>query len=102
MGTKLSRQTRSELLEALSERYRNASKIDKTKILDEFILLSAHLVCDISEFRRPLVDSRVVGVRHLQESQYHSLKPGKLGREHHGRASGRRQGVTLDVLEQVD
>jgi hypothetical protein len=30
------------------------------------------------------------------------LKPGKLGREHHGRSSGRRQGVTLDVLEQVD
>ena len=37
MGTKLSKQTRRELLEALRERYRNASKIDKTKILDEFI-----------------------------------------------------------------
>jgi hypothetical protein len=37
MGTKLSNQTRRELLEALRERYRNASKIDKTKILDEFI-----------------------------------------------------------------
>jgi hypothetical protein len=37
MGTKLSKQTRLELLEALRERYRNASKIDKTKILDEFI-----------------------------------------------------------------
>ena len=37
MGTKISKQTRRELLEALRERYRNASKIDKTKILDEFI-----------------------------------------------------------------
>jgi hypothetical protein len=37
MGTKLSKQTRCELLKALRERYRNASKIDKTKILDEFI-----------------------------------------------------------------
>ena len=37
MGTKLSKQTRRELLEVLRERYRNASKIDKTKILDELI-----------------------------------------------------------------
>jgi hypothetical protein len=37
MGTKLSKQTRRELLEALRERYRNASKLDKSKILDEFI-----------------------------------------------------------------
>jgi transposase InsO family protein len=37
MGTKFSKQTRRELLEALRERYQNASKIDKTKILDEFI-----------------------------------------------------------------
>jgi hypothetical protein len=37
MGTKLSKQTRRELLEALRERSRNASKVEKTKILDEFI-----------------------------------------------------------------
>src|SRR3954451_24510759 len=37
MGTKFSKQTRRELLEDLRERYQNASKIDKTKILDEFI-----------------------------------------------------------------
>jgi hypothetical protein len=37
MGTKLSQQTRREFLEALRERYGIASKIDKTKILDEFI-----------------------------------------------------------------
>jgi hypothetical protein len=40
MGTKLSKQTRRELLEALRERYRNASKIDKIKILDEFIKIN--------------------------------------------------------------
>jgi len=39
MGIKLSKQTGRELLEALRERYRNASKIDKTKILDEFIVV---------------------------------------------------------------
>jgi hypothetical protein len=37
MGTKISKQTRRELLDALRERYRNSSKIDKSKILDEFI-----------------------------------------------------------------
>ena len=36
MGTKISKQTRRELLEALRERYRKASKADKAKILDEF------------------------------------------------------------------
>ncbi len=36
MGTKLSKQTRNELLKALRERYQNASKLDKTKILNEF------------------------------------------------------------------
>ncbi len=37
MGTKISKPTRRELLEALRERYRIASKPDKSKILDEFI-----------------------------------------------------------------
>ncbi len=37
MGTKISKPTRRELLEALRERYRIASKSDKSKILDEFI-----------------------------------------------------------------
>src|SRR5512135_1157200 len=37
MGTKISKQTRRELLEALRERYGSVSKIEKSKILDEFI-----------------------------------------------------------------
>jgi hypothetical protein len=37
MDTKISKQTRRELLEALRERYRNASKIERTQILDEFV-----------------------------------------------------------------
>ncbi len=37
MGTKFGKPTRRELLEALRERYRIASKPDKFKILDEFI-----------------------------------------------------------------
>jgi hypothetical protein len=37
MGTRISKQTRRKLLEALRERYANASKIENTKILDEFI-----------------------------------------------------------------
>jgi hypothetical protein len=39
MPTKVSQQTKRELLEALEERYRNASKSDKTRILDEFVVL---------------------------------------------------------------
>ena len=37
MDTKIGKQTRRELLEALCERYNSASKIEKTKILNEFI-----------------------------------------------------------------
>ena len=37
MSTKISKQTRRDILEALRERYKNASKVEKTKILDEFV-----------------------------------------------------------------
>ena len=37
MGTTICKPTRRELLEALRERYRIASKPDKAKILEEFI-----------------------------------------------------------------
>ena len=37
MDTKFSKQTRHELLEALRDRYRNAARIEKTQILDEFV-----------------------------------------------------------------
>lgn len=37
MGSKIGKQTRRELLESLRERYGHASKIEKTKILDEII-----------------------------------------------------------------
>jgi hypothetical protein len=40
MGTKFSKPTRRELLEALRERHRIASKPDKSKMLDEFIDLA--------------------------------------------------------------
>ena len=40
MGTKISKPTRRELLDALRERYRIASKIEKTKILNEFVDIS--------------------------------------------------------------
>src|SRR5262245_45767533 len=40
MDTKISKQTRRELLEALRERYKNALKTEKTKILDEFVDLA--------------------------------------------------------------
>lgn len=43
MDTKLSKQTRRELLRTLRERYRNASKIEKTQFLDEFVdIISCH------------------------------------------------------------
>jgi hypothetical protein len=40
MGTKISKPTRRELLEALRERYRIASKLEKTKLLNEFVDIS--------------------------------------------------------------
>jgi hypothetical protein len=40
MPAHVSKQAKRELLEALHDRYRNASKIDKTRILDEFVALA--------------------------------------------------------------
>jgi hypothetical protein len=40
MSTHISKHAKQEVLEALHERYRNASKIDKTSILDEFVVLA--------------------------------------------------------------
>jgi hypothetical protein len=40
MSTHISKHAKQELLEALHELYRNASKIDKAKILDEFVPLA--------------------------------------------------------------
>src|SRR5512135_716103 len=37
MTTKISKQTKSEFVEALRERYRQASKKEKTQILNEFV-----------------------------------------------------------------
>ena len=54
MDTKISKQTRRELLEALRERYRNASKIEKTQILDEFV--------DIAGWHRKYAISLLTGL----------------------------------------
>lgn len=40
MQKKLGKQARSEVLEVLRERYRNAGKLDKGKILDEFVAVA--------------------------------------------------------------
>ncbi len=37
MSDQVSKQTKSELLKVLRQRYQHAAKIDKIKILDEFI-----------------------------------------------------------------
>jgi hypothetical protein len=42
MGKKISLQTRKELLEAMRRRYRESSKMDKTRILDEFVALTGY------------------------------------------------------------
>ena len=42
MGKRISSQTRKELLKAIQQRYRELSKIDKTKILDEFVALTGY------------------------------------------------------------
>jgi Integrase core domain len=40
MSDQISKQTKSELLEVLRQRYQSAAKIDKTKILDEFVAVA--------------------------------------------------------------
>ena len=42
MAKKISKETRKELISALRQRYKEASKKDKTKILDEFVALSGY------------------------------------------------------------
>jgi hypothetical protein len=42
MGKRISSQTRKELLEAMRRRYRDSPKMDKTRILDEFIALTGY------------------------------------------------------------
>ena len=40
MHTEISKQTKRELLEALRERYKQSSKLEKTRILDEFVAVA--------------------------------------------------------------
>ena len=42
MGKRISSQTRKELLEAMRRRYRDSRKMDKTRILDEFVALTGY------------------------------------------------------------
>jgi len=42
MGKRISSETRRELLEAVRLRYRGSSKMNKTRILDEFIALTGY------------------------------------------------------------
>ena len=41
-GISISRMAKQEVLVKLRERYRNSSKKDKTRILDEFIAITGH------------------------------------------------------------
>ena len=40
MHNSIGRQTRSELLESLRQRYQRAAKAEKTKVLDEFVAVA--------------------------------------------------------------
>ncbi len=42
MGKRISSQTRKELLEAMRRRYHDSPKMDKTRILDEFVALTGY------------------------------------------------------------
>ena len=42
MGGGISRMAKRELLATLRDRYRNSSKRDKSRILDEFIAVTGH------------------------------------------------------------
>jgi hypothetical protein len=54
IDTKISKKTRREVLDTVCERYSNASKIEKSKILDEFVHLArCHRKYAISLLTRP-------------------------------------------------
>jgi hypothetical protein len=40
MDTTISKQTKAEVLVALRQRYQQAAKVDKSRILDEFVALA--------------------------------------------------------------
>jgi hypothetical protein len=66
MSTKISKQTKHELLEALCERYRQVSKIEKTQILNEFV--------DIAGCHRKHAIRLLTGVDRLMPD---AAKPGR-------------------------
>ena len=66
-----------------------------------YILRSAHLGCNFSEYPRN-VSSLIIEPGHPQQAQDAPLQSGQLRREHHGRLLARHQLVTLHILEQVD
>lgn len=81
MGKKISMQTRKELFEAMQRRYRESSKMDKTRILDEFVALTdyhrkygVHLLnqpCDIEN--KAVQDGRICSRRVYDEAVKEAL-----------------------------
>jgi len=68
MRAEISKQTRQEVLEALRQRYQQASKIEKTRILDEFVALAdchrKHAIRLLAE-RVPAVDEPPTSARRI-------------------------------------
>jgi len=65
MGKRISSQTRKELLDGMRRRYRESSKMDKARILDEFIALAGY--------------HRKHGVRLLRQAYETEIQPVKDG-----------------------
>jgi hypothetical protein len=79
MGGKISVGTRDELLNALSTRYRQSSKKDKARILDEFVA--------VSEYHRKHAIRLLGGRRIMDQSTQTGVAPnGKIGRRIYGEA----------------
>ncbi|OHV86694.1 hypothetical protein ORS3428_23005 [Mesorhizobium sp. ORS 3428] len=54
MATRISIATRSELVEAMIERYRSSCRADKQRVLDEFVAVTR--LSPITQSRRPIGD----------------------------------------------
>lgn len=94
MGGKISVSTRKELLDALSNRYRNSSKKDKTRILDEFVALSGY-------HRKHAI--RLLGDRRtMDESAKNSAAPNEtIGRKIYGEAVKEALIVTWETADRI-
>src|SRR5438046_8323427 len=78
MSDQISKQTKSELLEVLRLRYQHAAKIDKTKVLDEFVAVAGchrkHAIRLLTGARREPTDANATKVGGWQRGDLQTVE----------------------------